>query len=93
MRDARGFELWWEEQIPGLTCAYLPLFARSLDAAAPDTLAARLWVTRVLPALRKGLARTLDDFEQRVGFAVGVEGIDVVTATFAPSLDERGYRA
>jgi hypothetical protein len=50
-------------------------------------------VTRVLPALRKGLARNLDDFEQRVGFAVGVEGIDVVTATVAPSLDERGYRA
>lgn len=92
MRDARGFELWWEEQIPRLTCAYLPLLATCLEGGAPpNTEAARVWVTSVLPVLRAGLARTVDDFEQRVGFAVGVEGIDVVTGTVAASLhDQRG---
>ena len=91
MRDARGFELWWEEQIPRLTCAYLPLLATCLgDGTPPNSRATRLWVTRVLPALHAGLARTVDDFEQRVGFAVGVDGIDVVTGTVAAPLDDNG---
>ncbi|MDQ6792242.1 MAG: hypothetical protein M3075_16605 [Candidatus Dormibacteraeota bacterium] len=91
MRDARSFELWWEEQIPRLTCAYLPLLATCLeDGTPPNSRATRLWVTRVLPALHAGLARTVDDFEQRVGFAVGVDGIDVVTGTVAAPLDDNG---
>jgi hypothetical protein len=77
-----GFELWWREQVPRLTGAYLPLLAAQLGGGmAEDAPAVRLWRSRVLPELRAAAATTVDDFERRLGRSVALTGIDVVTGT------------
>jgi hypothetical protein len=77
-----GFDLWWREQVPRLTGAYLPLLAARLGGGmAEDAPAVRLWRSRVLPELRAVAALTVDDFERRLGRSVALSGIDVVTGT------------
>ena len=91
MEDARGFDLWWEEQAPRLTSAYLPFLAARLgDGKAANGSASRFWTIRVLPVLRAALAGKVAEFEQQVGRPVDVAGIDVVTGTVARSTHERG---
>jgi hypothetical protein len=91
MEDARGFDLWWEEQAPRLTSAYLPFFAARLGDGKPaNGPALRFWATRVLPLLRVAIAGKVDEFERRVGRPVGVAGIDVVTGTVETSTHDRG---
>jgi len=93
MRDARGFELWWREQVPRLTNAYLPLLAARLGGGmAADAQAVKLWTTRVLPELRDTALRTVDDFERRSGRPVALKDIDVVTGTVAAAANDQGGR-
>lgn len=77
-----GFDLWWREQVPRLTWAYLPLLAARLGGGmGEDAPAVRLWRSRVLPELRAAAALTVDDFERRLGRSVTLTGIDVATGT------------
>jgi hypothetical protein len=93
MRDARGFELWWREQVPRLTKAYLPLLAARFGGGmAADAQAVRLWTTRILPALRDTALRTVDDFERRSGGTVALNDIDVVSGTVVAAANDQGGR-
>jgi hypothetical protein len=85
-----AFELWWRDQVPRLTRAYLPILAARLGGGlGEDAPAVRIWTGQVLPALRTMAASTIDDYEQRLGCSVALDGIDVVTGTVAAAAHEQ----
>lgn len=90
MGDAKVFDLWWGDQVPRLTRAYLPILAARLGGGlSEDAPAVRLWAGQVLPALRMTAASTIDDFEEDLGFRIPLAGIDVVTGTVADAAREQ----
>jgi hypothetical protein len=91
MGDVGTFELWWRDQVPRLTHAYLPILAARLGGIADEALLLKLWNARVLPALRTAAASTIDDFEGRIGRPVVLTGIDVATRTVAVATHELSH--
>jgi hypothetical protein len=91
MGDVGTFELWWREQVPHLTRAYLPILAARLGGITDEALLLKLWNVRVLPALRAAAASTVDDFESRIGHPVVLTGIDVATGTVAVATQEQSH--
>jgi hypothetical protein len=91
MGDVGTFELWWREQVPHLTRAYLPILAARLGGITDEALLLKLWNVRVLPALRTAAASTVDDFESRIGHPVVLTGIDVATGTVAVATQEQSH--
>jgi hypothetical protein len=90
MGDVGAFELWWRDQVPRLTRAYLPILAARLGGGlSEDAPAVRLWTSRVLPELRNVAASIIDDYEERLGCSVVLAGIDVVTGTVAAAPHEQ----
>jgi hypothetical protein len=91
MGEAGAFDMWWQEQVPRLARAYLPILAARLGGdLTEDAPAVRFWTARVLPALRRTAASTIDDFEQDLGSRVPLSGIDLVTGTVAAASHESG---
>ncbi|PZR91959.1 MAG: hypothetical protein DLM67_15620 [Candidatus Nephthysia bennettiae] len=91
MGDIGTFELWWREQVPRLTRAYLPILAARLGGVDDEALLLKLWDVRVLPALRTAAASTIDDFESQIGHPVVLTGIDVATGTVGVATHEQSY--
>ena len=91
MGDAGTFELWWREQVPDLTRAYLPILAARLHGIADEALLLKLWNVLVLPALRTAAASTIDDFESRIGHPVVLTGIELTTGTVAVASHEQSH--
>jgi hypothetical protein len=92
MGDVGTFELWWREQVPRLTRAYLPILAARLGCGITDeALLLKLWTVRVLPALRTAAASTVNDFECRLGHPIVLTGIDVTTGTVAAATHEQSH--
>jgi hypothetical protein len=90
MGDVGAFELWWRDQVPRLTRAYLPILAAHLGGGLhEDAPAVRFWMARVLPALRTMAVSTVREYEQHLGSSVALAGIDVVTGTVAAANHER----
>ena len=85
-----AFELWWRDQVPRLTRAYLPILAARLGGGmSEDAPAVRIWTVQVLPALRTMAASTIDAYEHQLRCSVALDGIDVVTGTVAAAAHEQ----